>query len=321
MKIQVDTTVSKSHSKLFKKLMSGDDSMILDTAKNQKTYVFADSITAKDFSKKNIDDINNLLHDLSKINGYKNVEDLLSDSLYFEKHNKAEIKKAFDKKNIEDKKLDEVYADLSQFTADFLVDNYNYFEDMKMNIEENYSSSEMYIFLSDENSQSIFIKDNLFSDDKDELNSDINNYVFDRVEQVENYLEANEAMLMQRINKINLIDSRKNPNINTIRSLAQGKLNHIKEDIGELKTFHSAIVTPLGESHNNVILIDADGTNLYSISKSKIVGTDIDLDDIVKSKRQYEVFNNSNSIEIKDIDNQSLVKKTKEISNRLEIDI
>lgn len=158
--------------------------------------------------------------------------------------------------------------------------------------------------------QSIFIKDNMFMDDeKSEMGAELDAKVFDRVEQVENFLEANESMLQAKINRINVVDTRNNPNISTIKGLAQGKLNYLRGEISELKTFDSAHAMPLGEAKNHVIMVDANGENLFSVSKGKLVGHNIDIDDIIKSHTKVELFNNGKNIEVKSLENAGIEKQ------------
>lgn len=277
------------------------------TGTKEKRF-FIDPESAVHFSKENHKDIQELLELHAKHTGYKTTKEYVKDNPYFKDIEQEKMEKALQDSN-GGKELNGAYAAMAAYTADSLVQDYDYFKDMQQNVQENYSSAEMYIFLSDENSQSIFIKDNMFMDDeKSEMGAELDAKVFDRVEQVENFLEANESMLQAKINRINVIDTRNNPNISTIKGLAQGKLSYLRGEISELKTFDSAHAMPLGEAKNHVIMVDANGENLFSVSKGKLVGHNIDIDDIIKSHTKVELFNNGKNIEVKSLENAGIEK-------------
>lgn len=275
-----------------------------DFINKKEIRFFQDQEDAVKFSKENFKDIQILLELHARNSGYESTKEYIGDSPYFNDIEEDKIERALQNKN--DKDLNQVYEAMAIYSADSIVYDLNYFKESQENIEENYPTAEMYIFLSDENSQSVVVKDNLFMDDeKSAMGAELDAKVFDKAEQVEEYLEANESMLQARISRINLVDMRSNPNISQIKALAQGKLNHIKEEISDLKTLHSATVTPLGEAHNNVIMVDTKGDNLYSISKNKLVGHDIDLDDILKTHKNKElsVFNRGDKVLISESNN------------------
>lgn len=278
------------------------------TGTKEKKF-FIDPENAVHFFKENHKDIQQMLELHSKHTGYETTKEFVKDNPYFKDIEQEKMEKALQDAN-GGKELNGAYSAMAAYTADSLVQDYDYFKDMQQNVQESYSSAEMYIFLSDENSQSIFIKDNMFMDDeKSEMGAELDAKVFDRVEQVENFLEANESILQSKINKINVIDTRSNPNISTIKGLAQGKLNHLRGEISELKTFDSAHAMPLGEAKNHVIMVDANGENLFSVSKGKLVGHNIDIDDIIKSHTKVELFNNGKNIEVKSLENAGIEKQ------------
>lgn len=295
-----DDSINQKLAELLNKQNHFDDDFI----QKREIRFFQDQEEAVKFSKENFKDIQMLLELHARNSGYESTKEYIGDSPYFTNIDDDKIERALQNKN--DNDLNKVYESMAIYSADSIVYDLNYFKESQQNIEENYPTAEMYIFLSDENSQSVVIKDNLFMDDeKSAMGAELDAKVFDKAEQVEEFLEANESMLQARISRINLVDMRSNPNITQIKAFAQGKLNHIKEEISELKTLHSATVTPLGEAHNNVIMVDTKGDNLYSISKNKLVGHNIDLDDILKTSKNKELslFNNGGKVVVGKSDN------------------
>jgi len=295
-----DESINQKLAELLNKQNHFDDDFI----QKREIRFFQDQEEAVKFSKENFKDIQMLLELHARNSGYESTKEYISDSPYFTNIDDDKIERALQNRN--DNDLNKVYEAMAIYSADSIVYDLNYFKESQQNIEENYPTAEMYIFLSDENSQSVVIKDNLFMDDeKSAMGAELDAKVFDKAEQVEEFLEANESMLQARISRINLVDMRSNPNITQIKAFAQGKLNHIKEEISELKTLHSATVTPLGEAHNNVIMVDTKGDNLYSISKNKLVGHDIDLDDILKNskKKELSLYNNGEKVVVGKSDN------------------
>lgn len=296
----VNINIGGKLADLLNKQINFDDDFI----KKNEIRFFKDQEDAVKFTKENFKDIQELLELHSRNSGYDSTKKYIGDSSYFTNIDDDKIERALQNKN--DNDLKGVYEAMAIYSADSMIYDLNYFKESQQNIQENYPTAEMYIFLSDDNSQSVVIKDNLFMDDeKSAMGAELDSKVFDKAEQVEEFLEANESILQARISKINLVDMRSNPNIAQIKALAQGKLNHIKEEISDLRTLHSATVTPLGESHNNVIMVDTKGDNIYSISKNKLLGHDIDLDDILKAgkNRELSLYNNGDKVIIGKSDN------------------
>lgn len=286
------------------------------TDENKEKRFFTDPEDALNFYKNNFKEIEHTIEMQASSSGYESKADFMKDNPYFSEYKKEDLDNVFN--GNDSKELNNLYIELSNYTADTLNFDKDYFEDAQNNILENYSNGELYIFLSDESSQAIYVKDNMFMDDQDSEISGKLNQVFDKVEQVETLLEANEALIQDKINRINLMDNRKNPNVNTIKSIAQGKLNHIKGELSEIKPFNTQSLTPIGQDKENIIMLDSKNDNLYSISKNKIVASEKDIANILKDNKPIELFNNGDKIEIKGY-NDSLKDKSKELKNSMEI--
>lgn len=283
------------------------------TDENKEKRFFLDDEDALEFYKNNFKEIEKTIEMQANSCGYLSKSDFMKDSPYFNKFDKEDLEKAFIDQNNRDLNIE-----LSNYSIDTLNFDKNYFEDAQNNVLESYSTGELYIILSDESSQAFYVKDNMFMDDQDSEMSAKLNQVFDNVEQVENLLEVNESLIQDKINRINLMDNRNNPNVNTIKALAQGKLNYVKGELSEIKSFNSHTLTPIGENKQNVIMLDSNNDNLYSISKSKLIGTNKDIAEIIKSNKPIELFNNGDKIEIKGY-NHSEKEISKEIKNSMEL--
>lgn len=286
------------------------------TDENKERRFFIDEQDALKFYQANFKEIEKTLEMQANACGYSSKTDFMKDSPYFNKFEKEDLEKAFTDRD--NKELNNLYIELSNYTADTLNFDKEYFENSQNNVLEDYSNGELYIFLSDESSQAVYVKDNMFMDDQDSEISGKLNQVFDQVEQVETLLEANEALIQDKINRINLMDNRKNPNINTIKSIAQGKLNHIKSELSEIKPFNNQTLTPIGHDKENIIMVDLKNDNLYSISKDKIIASEKDIADILKNNKPIELFNNGDKIEIKGY-SDNVKEKSKELKNSMEI--
>lgn len=291
-----DNSVNK---RLAEKFNHFDDDF---TGQNKDKKFFIDQHSAVVFAEENFKEIKELLEQHSKYSGYENLEEYMEKSPYFSDFKKENIEKTLDNQANEQQK--EILASLANYSLDSTVYDQQYFADMQKGIEQDYSKSEVYIFLSDSDSQCVVYRSDMFTGDQtSELQTEVEAKVVDKVEQVEDFLEANEALLQQKVNRLNVIDSRANPQALALKGMLQNRLNHVREDIAELKPFHSVTATPLGTDKNNVILVDTKNDNLYSVSKNKIVGHDIDLDDILKNHKNIELFNNGNKVEAKSSDN------------------
>lgn len=272
------------------------------TGQNKDKKFFIDQHSAVVFAEENFKEVKELIEQHSKYSGYDNLEEYMEKSPYFSDFKKENIDKTLNNQTNEQQK--EILASMSNYALDTTIYDQQFFADMQKDIQQDYSKGEVYIFLSDDDSQCVVYRSDMFMDDqKHEMQVELDTKVFDRVEQVEDHLEANEAMLQHKVNRLNVIDNRANPQALAVKGMLQNRLNNVRGDIAELKPFHSITATPLGTDKNNVILVDTKSDNLYSVSKNKIVGHDIDLDDILKNHKNIELFNNGNKIEAKGSDN------------------
>lgn len=278
------------------------DKHFISDGENKDRKFFISQEDALKFYQENYKEIDQTINMQKNILGYSTKEDFLKESPYFSEYEKENIEKTLNNQANDQQK--EIQASLAEYALDSTIYDRQFFADMQKDIQQDYEKNEVYIFLSDSDSQIVVYRSDMFMDDqKHEMQIELDTKVFDRVEQVEDYLEANESLLQQKVNKLNVVDSRANPQALTMKGMLQNKLNNVRGDIAELKPFHSVTATPLGTDKNNVILVDTKNDNLYSVSKNKIVGHDIDLDDILKNHKNIELFNNGNKIEAKGSDN------------------
>ena len=293
---------------------------------NKERKFFMTQEDALKFYQENYKEIDQTIDMQKNILGYSTKEDFLKESPYFSEYEKENIEKTLNNQANDQQK--EIQASLAGYALDSTIYDRQFFADMQKDIEQDYEKNEVYIFLSDSDSQTVVYRSDMFMDDqKHEMQVELDTKVFDRVDQVEDHLEANEALLQHKFNRLNVVDGRTNPQVLAVKGMLQNKLNNVRGDLAELKPFHSVTATPLGADKNNVILVDTKSNNLYSISKNKIVGTDIDLDDILKNHKSVELFNNGNKIDTKlsdntlnnQADNDRLKSKSSERSLDLDI--
>lgn len=272
------------------------------TGQNKDKKFFIDQHTAVVFAEENFKEIKELLEKHSKYSGYEDLDEFMEKSPYFSEFKKENLEKTMNNESNEQQK--EIQAQMANYALDSNVYDREFFADMQTDIQNDYAQSEVYIFLSDSDSQCVVYRSDMFMGDQNsEMQSELESKVFDRVEQVEDYLEANESLLQQKVSRLNVVDGRANPQALMMKGMLQNRLNNVRGDIAELKPFHSVTATPLGTDKNHVILVDTKSDMLYSVSKSKLIGHDIDLDDILKNHKKVELFNNGNSIETKQHDN------------------
>lgn len=278
------------------------DKHFISDGENKERKFFMSQEDALKFYQENYKEIDQTIDMQKNILGYSTKEDFLKESSYFSDFEKENIEKTLNNQANDQQK--EIQASLAGYALDSTIYDRQFFEDMQKDIQQDYAKSEVYIFLSDSDSQTVVYRSDMFMDDqKHEMQVELDTKVFDRVDQVEDHLEANEALLQQKFNRLNVVDNRANPQALAVKGMLQNKLNNVRGDLAELKPFHSVTATPLGTDKNNVILVDTKSDNLYSVSKNKIVGTDIDLDDILKNHKTIELFNNGNKIDTKLLDN------------------
>lgn len=278
------------------------DKHFISDGENKERKFFMSQEDALKFYQENYKEIDQTIDMQKNILGYSTKEDFLKESSYFSDFEKENIEKTLNNQANDQQK--EIQASLAGYALDSTIYDRQFFEDMQKDIQQDYAKSEVYIFLSDSDSQTVVYRSDMFMDDqKHEMQVELDTKVFDRVDQVEDHLEANEALLQQKFNRLNIVDNRANPQALAVKGMLQNKLNNVRGDLAELKPFHSVTATPLGTDKNNVILVDTKSDNLYSVSKNKIVGTDIDLDDILKNHKTIELFNNGNKIDTKLLDN------------------
>ena len=267
----------------------------------------------KDFKERIIDDARN--------NGYETPEDYLKDQDRFKHFDKEYLKESLQDKNIndvlsvDDKTINDIHNQILNYSVESTIFDHQYYENLENTIA-NENGYNLTVVLSEDKEIHV-IQQGAMDREAGEatFNYDEQNkaevMVIGQVDKIENYLELNQSKLQAKLNQIQQINASGSTN-NTLKGLevlAKNRLNIVKSEISEVKSFQSAHGVIVGQSEDKLYMIDKDN-NLYDFNKHQVVNKEININKLIEEKSNVEFYNDGKNTRIYSVDNKIINKES-----------
>lgn len=267
----------------------------------------------KDFKERIIDDAKN--------NGYETPEDYLKDQDRFKHFEKADLKASLNDENIndvlsvDDKTINDIHNQILNYSVESTIFDHQYYENLE-NAIANENGYNLTVVLSEDKEIHV-IQQGAMDREAGEatFNYDEQNkaevMVIGQVDKIENFLELNQSKLQTKLNQIQQINASGSTN-NTLKGLevlAKNRLNIVKSEMSEVKSFQSAHGVIVGQSEDKLYMLDKDN-NLYDFNKHQVVNKEININKLIEEKSKVEFYNDGKNTRIYSVDNKTINKES-----------
>lgn len=267
----------------------------------------------KDFKERIIDDAKN--------NGYETPEDYLKDQDRFKQFEKSDLKASLQDENINDVlsvdniTINDIHNQILNYSVDSTIFDHQYYENLE-NAIANENGYNLTVVLSEDKEIHV-IQQSAMDREAGEatFNYDEQNkaevMVIGQVDKIESFLELNQSKLQTKLNQIQQINASGSAN-NTLKGLevlAKNRLNIVKSEISEIKSFQSAHGVIIGQSEDKLYMLDKEN-NLYDFNKHQVVNKEININKLIDEKSKVEFYNDGKNTRIYSVDNKLISKES-----------
>lgn len=251
-------------------------------------------------------------------NGYNSAEEYLKDHEKFRQFSIQDIKQSLSDETIDNlgkldnKTINDIHDQIVAYSVESTIFDHQYYENLENSIA-NENGYNLTVVLSEDKEIHVIqqgimdreVGEPTFNYDE-QVKAEV--LVIGQAEKIENFLEVNESKLQSKVNQIQLINATGNSSasLKGLEALAKNRLNIVRSEINEVKSFQSAHGVIVGHSEDKLYLVDNEN-KLYSFDKGEVVNKQLNISKLIEDQSKVELYNNGFNTRVHSVDNKSIM--------------